>query len=123
MKKAINNKIEKGISDFEKNEKEKTIRVGSRVTVNNDVNDIYYISKRPYISIKPNAEGTVVRFSATKKVGVQFDEPIFLDTENKVSSLNSGCHGYGKMNHCIYLPINYLTLVYNEEELLLNINN
>ena len=123
MKKSITDKIDKGITDFEKNEKDKTIRIGSRVMVTDNINEIFYIACRPYISIKSKAQGIVVRFSTTKKVGVQFDEPIFLNTENKVSSLNSGCHGYGKLNHCIYIPINYLTLVYDEEELLLNLNN
>mgnify|MGYP003596002156 CR=1 FL=1 len=113
------NKISESCKLFDKNLETKEIVVGSRVMVNDYANEILYIVNRKYIKIDPGMEGRVVRFSSTKKIGVEFDKEIFMNYDEKKSSLDCGCHGFGKLHHCIYLPITCLTVLHDEELLLL----
>lgn len=54
--------------------------------------------------------GTIVRFTNNgDKIGVQFDEKIWFGE----SPFNNGCHGKGKIGHCIYIPETLLPSRYN----------
>lgn len=85
--------------------------IGRRIYTKNEVQNIPYISKRSeYLRVVNGMEGTIVRISSTGKIGIQFDAQIFSFTDDKQSALDCGCHGKGKVHHCIYLPIDYVEL-------------
>src|SRR5688572_7567273 len=91
-----------------------TFAVGTVVYLQKDPSTISYIRKRKdYLAIQPYNFGLVVRHASTGKIGIDFQFPIFFkDAEHPndppKSSMNQGCHGAGRLHHCLYLPSEFL---------------
>jgi hypothetical protein len=86
------------------------LQVGMSVCTLSGVGRISYISRRSdYLTVKAGMTGRVLGFTvAGDKAAVEFDDEIFTNYLIQRSSLDHGCHGKGKLHHCIYIPTSYL---------------
>lgn len=85
-------------------DKEK-FKIGDRIALNDYGMKLPYVMSRLfYTNMYEGKKGTVIGYSGTGKVAVEFDDIVFTQSEKRISSHNNGCHGKGKLNYCWYLP-------------------
>jgi hypothetical protein len=95
-------------------------KIGDKVALNELTLSIGYITCRSdYTNVFVGKKGRVIGYAATGKVAVEFDYPIFIHQNVRISSHNNGCHGKGKINHCWYFPESALDIVKKNKKILL----
>lgn len=94
--------------------------IGDKVALNVLTLSIGYISCRAdYTNVFVGKRGKVIGYAATGKVAVEFNEPVFINQNVRISSHNNGCHGKGKINHCWYFPEEALDKLKTNKKVLL----
>lgn len=86
-----------------------------KVKLNSKFEYISYISRRMrYTSMYEGKTGTVIGYSGTGKVAVEFDTMVFTEYKTRQSSHDNGCHNKGKLHYCWYIPETALDLIEND---------
>ena len=90
---------------------------GDRVFLSKDALSIGYIACRSsYTNMYAGKTGTVVGYSGTGKVAVEFDDIVFNNHSYMKSDHDNGCHGKGKLHYSWYIseeclvPCNEITV-------------
>lgn len=90
--------------------------IGDRVALLGTALSVPYIAKRAnYTNMFVGKQGTVIAISvgANKKLGIEFDEKVFINHQVKQSSHDNGCNGKGKLHYCWYIPVDCVEKVPN----------
>jgi hypothetical protein len=94
--------------------------IGTVVYLHKDALNLSYIAKRrSYTNMYENKKGKVIGYSSTGKVAVEFDDIVFTNSHEKLSSHDNGCHGKGKLHYCWYIPEKFLRLEIENNNILL----
>jgi len=65
----------------------------------------YIRTRLGYMNLKEGMLGNILGVTQSgDKYAIEFDEEVFTNYNNKLSSFDNGCHGKGKRHHCIYIP-------------------
>lgn len=84
---------------------------GDRVFLTKDALSIGYIACRnSYTNMYAGKTGTVLGYSTTGKVAVEFDDILFNNYSHIKSDHDNGCHGKGKLHYSWYIPEEVLIL-------------
>ena len=87
----------------------KLFKKGDRVLLLASALRVLYITIRSeYTNMYPGKTGTVIGYSETGKVAVQFDDKVFHMHDIKISSHDNGCHGKGDLHYCWYIEEKHL---------------
>ncbi len=98
--------------------------IGDRVSLKKEALSLSYVmSRKSYTNMYEGKKGTVIGYSSTGKVAVQFDDIVFDKAISEdiqiISSHDNGCHGKGKIHYCWYVPDVFLSPLNDNFELLL----
>lgn len=94
--------------------------IGTRVRLLDVALHIPYIATRKhYTNMYEGKSGTVIGYSSTGKVAIEFDDIVFTSHTTRLSSHDNGCHGKGKLHYCWYIPEFAIELEVNNLILLL----
>ncbi len=87
----------------------KLFKKGDRVLLLASALRVNYICVRAeYTNMYPGKSGTVIGYSETGKVAVQFDDKVFHMHDIRISSHDNGCHGKGDLHYCWYIEEKHL---------------
>lgn len=98
---------------------------GDRVSLKQEALSLSYIAGRlTYTNMYEGKVGTVLGYSQTGKVAVEFDDLAFTTPGGIRSSHDNGCHGKGRVGYSWYIPeecLNFISSepIYSKELLLL----
>lgn len=87
------------------------LNIGDKVIMDTRVDSLPWLTKRiahGYLHL--THQGTIIGFTAAKdKAAIECPERIWdYKKDGQRSSFDNGCHGKGKLGHCIYIPVEYL---------------
>ena len=85
----------------------------TRVKLNAKALNLPYVkSRKKYTNMYENKTGTVIGYSGTGKVAVEFDDVVFIDS-TRLSNHDNGCHHKGRLHYCWYIPEDCLDIIGN----------